>query len=169
MEKLGLSFNRLINDIDIYCWDLDGTLGVYAFGENGVDSCNDAYYQEYLRKCNPYENVIPCVIIKRFIDRYTDKDKNYVITVAQSKIEERYKLGFILKHYGDKIKPENIIFVEKRADKYDALCDIESQRKGCRICLIDDTVGTLSSIQATSLFSTVHTSSFMSFSELFKD
>lgn len=168
MEKLGLSFNRLINDIDIYCWDLDGTLGVYAFGKNGVDSCNDAYYQEYLKQHNPYENVIPCVIIKRFIDRYTKKEDNYVITVAQSEVEKRYKLGFILEHYGDKISPKNIIFVDHKSKKYDALHEIESQRNRSKICLIDDTVGTLSSIQTSSLYATVHTSSFMSFEELFK-
>lgn len=167
VENLGLSFNRFVNDVDIYCWDLDGTLGVYAFGRNGVDSCNDAYYQDYLKEHNPYKDIKPCKLVQKFIQRFTNKEDNYVITVAQSDLERRYKLGFILENFGDKISVENIIFVESKTKKFDALRDIENKRSTRKICLIDDTVSTLSDIEATSLYRTVHISSFMAFEELF--
>lgn len=165
---LGLNFERVVNDIDIYCWDLDGTLGVYAFGNKGIVLCGDDYYLGYIEKYNPYEYIKPNKIIQRFIANYTNKDDNYVITVAQNDREKRYKTGFILKHYSDKIKPENIYFVDHSSRKYDVLIDISMMNKSKKVCLIDDTIKTLYDIQMNDIFYTLHISSFMSFDELLK-
>lgn len=69
---LGLNFERVVNDIDIYCWDLDGTLGVYAFGNKGIVLCGDDYYLGYIEKYNPYEYIKPNKIIQKFIANYTN-------------------------------------------------------------------------------------------------
>lgn len=73
-----------------------------------------------------------------------------------------------MKHYSDKIKPENIYFVDHSSRKYDVLIDISMMNKSKKACLIDDTIKTLYDIQMNDIFYTLHISSFMSFDELLK-
>lgn len=166
VSMIGLNIKELIEKVDLYCWDLDGTLGVYAFGENGINSCSDGCYLEYLEKYNPYEKVKPNVILKKFIETYTNKDINYVITVAQSEKEKEYKKRFILSHYKESISENHIIFVESWRRKYEAMQKIESERGLNRLVLIDDTIKTLSMVQDRTEYYTVHVSSFMGYAEL---
>ena len=163
---IGLNIKELIEKVDLYCWDLDGTLGVYAFGENGINSCSDVHYLEYLEKYNPYEKVNPNRLLKKFIETYTSKDINYVITVAQSEKEKEYKKRFILSHYKESISENHIIFVESWKQKYEAMQKIESERELNRLVLIDDTIKTLSMVQDRTEYYTVHVSSFMGYAEL---
>lgn len=163
---IGLNIKELIEKVDLYCWDLDGTLGVYAFGENGINSCSDVHYLEYLEKYNPYEKVKPNILLKKFIETYTSKDINYVITVAQSEKEKEYKKRFILSHYKESISENHIIFVESWKQKYEAMQKIESERGLSKLVLIDDTIRTLSMVQDRTEYYTVHVSSFMGYAEL---
>lgn len=89
-----------------------------------------------------------------------------MITVAQSEKEKEYKKRFILSHYKESISENHIIFVESWKQKYEAMQKIESERGLSKIVLIDDTIKTLSMVQDSTKYYTVHVSSFMNYAEL---
>ncbi|MCQ2195835.1 MAG: hypothetical protein MJZ28_12935 [Paludibacteraceae bacterium] len=142
----------------IVVFDIDGVLAAYEFGENChyASIWDEAFISE---NDNPYCGVNPLPKLQQFIQEMNPEDV-YVCSVA-SPFEMGAKGGFVTKNYA--IRKENILFVEDKSKKIDALLKIKEQRGDKPIAIVDDTVKTLDQIFEQGDFLTIHISSFFDF------
>lgn len=139
----------------VIVFDVDGVLASYEFGEN----CHYAPIWEEAfisAENNPYRRVNPLPVFQQFI--HTMKKENVYVCSVAAEFEQEGKRDFVLRNYD--ILEENIIFVESKAQKLQALREIEKKTGEKQIAIVDDTVKTLDHIYDNSNFLTVHVSSF---------
>lgn len=138
-------------------FDIDGVLAAYEFG----DFCHTTpeWGPEVFKSVddNPYVNIPPLPVFQEFI-RTMPKENVYVCSVAGCE-EQPAKGAFVTRNYD--VFPENIIFVDKKDKKLQALQSIRDKHPGMEVALVDDTVKTLDNIWlADSSIRTIHVSSF---------
>lgn len=152
---------ELINDKDsVVVFDIDGVLAKYEFGEHNHNSCSDAEWDADAEHQSElvYSSAKPVRFFQKLI---LDKRNVYACSVA-SHGEEKAKKAFIRRHYA--IPEENIILVDNKLDKLQALHNIKAKYPDIPdrlVVMIEDTVKTLTYIQENSGYSTCHVSSFL--------
>jgi hypothetical protein len=148
--RVGLDNNLLLDKNVIRFWDIDGVLATFAYGADGVNACDDAFFKDYTRTHNPYLGAIAPNVIKEYMFYYTTKKNNYVISQVCSGYEANQKRDFIVSNYSDYILSDNIYFTDS-VDKYDRIykiLDANYKDMNVKYCLIDDSISVLSKAQA---------------------
>lgn len=144
-------------------FDIDGTLGVYMFGDIRHSACEDSLWEKFVTENKPYTNDVAAVPqLQKFIVQKTKEnaDSVHVCSVSQS-FEREDKYNFVIQQYPT-IKYDNIHFVDTKADKVKLLQELVKVTKDeKKVALVDDTVKTLDMIYEQSEFITVHNSVFM--------
>lgn len=148
---------------DVYTvFDIDGTLGVYLFGELRHSACEDSMWEAFVKESKPYTTMIEAPYqMKDFIEQKTKLNAKSVHVCSVSKqYEIEDKGNFIVKEYPT-IMHENIHFVGDKSEKIYVLNEIAKVAGGEeKVALIDDTIKTLDGIFLQSKFITVHNSVF---------
>lgn len=160
--RKGLDLKFLTDKDVVRFWDVDGVLGIFAYGKNGINVCEESYFQEYMKKCNPYMDAVAPEVLKEFMFKFTDSKNNYVVSQVKTEIERDKKRDFILKNYKDFILEENIFFVDSK-NKYDIIKEIlKTKYKSIKTkhCLIDDNPAVLSCAQDNGIMG-IHLSSLL--------
>jgi len=146
----------------IYCFDIDGVLAPYEYGENNHNVCLEADWKDYLSKNDIYAHARPVKTLREFI-RTKDVDRIFVITKAASDSEFEKKSTFVIINY--QIKRQNIIRVNSAEEKLSKMNELWSNKfkniPMSSVAMVDDTVDTLNYIQENSNFATMHVSSFL--------
>ncbi|MCQ2217075.1 MAG: hypothetical protein MJZ33_01160 [Paludibacteraceae bacterium] len=142
----------------IVVFDVDGVLAAYEFGTNChyASVWDEAFISE---TDNPYCNINPLPKLQQFIQEMNPEDV-YVCSVA-SPFEMEAKGGFVTRNYA--IRKENILFVDDKTKKLEALLKLKAERNDKPIAIVDDTVKTLDQIFNQGDFLTIHISSFFDF------
>lgn len=160
--RIGLDTDFLTSKEIVRFWDIDGVLAVFAYGHNGINVCEDKYFQQYMKEHDPYMDAIAPEFLKEFLWKYTTIENNYVISRYYSEREKENKCDFVLRNYDNRIAYENIYFVSD-IDKSVIMSDILDRKyQGVKYkhCLIDDNISVLSKVQSAGLVG-VHISSLL--------
>lgn len=160
--RVGLDKQFLIDKSVIRFWDIDGVLSTFAYGGNGVNVCEDKYFQEYMKNHNPYMDALAPSFLINFLYDNTNIENNYVVSRKYSDIELEQKLDFINMNYKNRILAENVFFVDS-LDKSTVIKEILNTKYNgldTRHCLIDDNINVLSLAQSNGI-TTIHISSLL--------
>lgn len=160
--RIGLDKQFLVDKDVIRFWDIDGVLSTFAYGNHGVNVCEDKYFQEYMKIHNPYMDAVAPNFIINFLYDNTNIENNYVVSRKYSDIELEQKLDFIDINYKNRILVENVYFVDS-LDKSTVIKEILNTKYNgldTRHCLIDDNIEVLSLAQSNGI-TTIHVSSFL--------
>lgn len=147
----------------VLVFDIDGVLAKYEYGDHNHNICSDEEWDsnaEYYSKLM-YEQAQPVKLFQHLINDIRAGKNVYACSVASAD-ESKAKKKFVLRNYS--IPEENIILVQNKMDKLQALNNIKEQYPGLpdsKIILIDDTVKVLTHVQDNSDYSTCHISSFL--------
>lgn len=149
---------------DVYTvFDIDGTLGVYMFGDIRHSACDDSLWEQFVLENRPYTNSVAAIPqLQKFIAQKTreNADSVHVCSVSQS-FEKEDKCNFIVQQYPT-IMYDNIHFVDSKSEKIELLHSlVERTKDEEKIAIVDDTIKTLDMIYGQSKFITVHNSVFM--------
>ena len=158
---------ELIYDKDsIVIFDIDGVLAKYEFGERNHNCCSDEEWDNNIvyYSATIYDSAKP---VREFQELINEKRYGSVYTCSVAKGYEQYaKVSFVRRFYN--IPEENILFVESKEQKLEALKAIRAKNKlkghdipDEKYIMVDDTVKVLTNIQDNSDFSTCHVSSFL--------
>ena len=161
-QNLKKLFDYLMDPSVHVVFDIDGTMGVYMFGELRHSACIEGLWQKFVETQKPYTQIVAVPQVQKFIKEKCaiNADSVHVCSVSQS-FEREDKLGFVLREYPT-IKRKNIHFVDSKSDKINLLKDLAKEAGSeDKVALVDDTVKTLDMIYEQSQFVTVHNSVFM--------
>ena len=146
----------------VLVFDIDGVLAVMKWGKHNHFIANDA---EWNRLCNEGVNTYTEDKVSSKMQKFLqskDMSNIYVITVAGSKNEIKFKKDFVKKYYN--IPREKVYCVKNNKQKVDELITIRRKYpylKDYQIIMIDDTVDILNDVMEKTEFSTAHVSSFL--------
>lgn len=141
----------------IVVFDIDGVLAAYEFGDFCHTTPEWGPEQFVSIEDNPYTNIPPLPVLQEYISSMP-RENVYVCSVANEE-ERECKADFVTRNY--EINKENIIFVDKKDKKFDALMDLKKKFPDMEIALVDDTVKTLDNIWLKdSSIRTIHVSTF---------
>lgn len=160
--RIGLDKQFLIDKDVIRFWDIDGVLATFAYGGLGVNVCEDADFQEYMKNHNPYMDAVAPNFLINFLYEYTNIKNNYVVSRKFSDIELEQKLSFINLNYKNRILSENVYFVDSldKSTVIKKILDTKYNGLDTIHCLIDDNINVLSLAQSNGI-TTIHISSFL--------
>lgn len=162
MNNINNLFSYLMKPEVHVVFDIDGTMGVYLFGDLRHSACNDEYWEQFVTEEQPYTKVFPVPQVQKFVREkcLLNADSVHVCSVSQQ-FERLDKLNFVVRNYPT-IKTENIHFVNSKDKKIELLKELAKVAGSeSNVALVDDTVKTLDMIYAQSDFVTVHNSAFM--------
>lgn len=135
---------------DIVVFDLDGVLSRYDFEELGFKLIKEHEWVRANMQRDMYNFITKTSLFDELIREKNSMDM-YVLSTAYTSFEQRNKINFLEREYGD-IREDNIIFVardEFKVGVLQELRDIYDLAGKCdkRIVLIEDTVGIMASIE----------------------
>lgn len=150
------------NNNSVLVFDIDGVLAKMEWGKYNHFTDNDAEWNKLCNEgINTYTQDKVSIRMQNFI-----KSKNtsniYVITVAETNNEKKFKKDYVKKYYN--IPKENVYCVKNNKEKVAKLQKIKEKYPNLedyQIIMIDDTVSILTDVMENTNFSTAHISTFL--------
>lgn len=165
--QLGRDRGLLTSKDTIRFFDIDGVLSIYGYGTDGINVCSDDKFDAFIENFDLYKYAVAPDFMRDYINRYTDPEKNYVISQSGSPAQDKQKIAFVNRCYPGAF-PEGHIIFSRTNEKEEAVRNVlETLPDGISTphIVIDDSVGVLSLLQEAGI-SAVHVSSLLMLAEL---
>ena len=160
--RLGLDTEYMIRKDLVRFFDIDGVLAIYGYGSDGINVCSDEEFDTFVEEHDIYETAVGAEIMKQYISRFTDPNRNFVISLSGSGTQDAQKVKFINRVYPGLFPSENILFT-RGSDKSPIVKEtLEKRFRGLETphLFIDDDIRILDKLQCAGI-TAMHISSLL--------